>query len=80
MEMAQGGIVDSSHHQRNGTCAILCQNFGTVESLEFQPNQTYIYNYSNVPLFLIYVFILLFLCCVYRPWNGTLDGTRQTRR
>ncbi len=50
MEMAQGGIVDSSHHQRNGTCAILCQNFGTVESLEFQPNQTYIYNYSNVPL------------------------------
>lgn len=68
MEMAQVCTVEQLPSSKNGTCAILCQSFGTVKVPEFQP---YI---NKQPMFHCFLYMYLFcfvLCCVLWAWNGT---------
>lgn len=73
METAQVGTVEHGpHHQKNGTCAILCQSVGTAKVPEFQ---SYI---NKQPMFHCFLYMYLFcLFCVVCYGHGTAQQKRR---
>lgn len=72
MEMAQVCTVEQLPSSKNGTCAILCQSFGTVKVPEFQ---LYI---NKQPMFHCFLYMYLFcLFCVVCYGRGTAQRKRR---